>query len=382
MRLNRGKFVGSLFLWFVLLNGLSAQNINISLYNDKFVRSFVFTTANGTYNLNSPGSVKITKLAHNDILYLTLVNQKVSAYHHGRNLGLFDSLVFEPSGTDDVFRIRSVSPSTEQRSYDEKLTVKVDFNRLLLVNTVSMDKYLAGVVETEGGPSALPEFYKAQALLCRTYALDNKYRHIEEGFNLCDGVHCQAYKGRNGSNTKILAAVKATHSEVLIDENEALITAAFHANSGGITEDARNVWLIDLPYLKPVNDPFSLKGRQAEWKKEITRDRWVKYLGDYDFYLKDAEKPGVFTMKTNGRERNYTIGLDHLPFTSIRKDWGLRSAYFSVIDNGENILLEGKGYGHGVGMSQEGAMQMAKAGYDYIDIIHYYFRNIEIIKLQ
>lgn len=367
-----------LLIFFFSVPSLHAQTIKISVFNDHTLKSFIFYPVTGSFLLKS-GTTSIDTLNSTDVLYFTLLNNEIAIRKKHHLLGNFQTIDIISLNNGAVSKIRPVNPALKAQFYDNDFSVKVDFNRLLVINHVEMNKYLAGVVEAEGGPSATEEFYKAQSLLCRTYLFQNMKRHIEEGFNLCDGVHCQAFKGKSRLNDNILQAVIATQSNVIVTKDNELITAAFHSNSGGITEDAKNVWVTDLPYLKAVNDPFSLKGRNANWEKTISRAKWEAYLKQHNFYIKANEKPGHYFAEQKTREQYYKIGLDILSYQRIRKEWLLRSAYFSIYDDGKNITFKGKGYGHGVGMSQEGAMQMSKAGYSYEDIIHYYFKDVEIV---
>jgi stage II sporulation protein D len=372
----------SILIFFIVIQHvLIAQNIKISIYNDHSLRSFIYYPINGTFQLKS-GETIIDTLNQQDVLYFTLLNNEIAIRKKNHLLGSYETIELIPLNNSALSKIRPVSPSLNAQFYDDKISIQVDFNRLLVVNEIETNKYLAGVVEAEGGPSATKEFYKAQALLCRTYAFQNIERHIEEGFNLCDGVHCQAYKGKKSGSRLIYQSVVETGNNVVVTHDSELITAAFHSNSGGKTEDAKNVWVTDLPYLKPVNDPFSLKGRNSNWEKTITRAKWETYLKQHNFFLKGNEKPGYFSSEQNSRQKYYKVGLDILSYQRIRKEWLLRSAYFSIIDDGKNITFKGKGYGHGVGMSQEGAMQMSKAGYRHEDIIHYYFKDVKIVDYE
>ncbi len=363
--------------FFFISTALHAQNIKISVFNDYSLKSFIFYPVKGSFLLKTEG-VTIDTLSSKDVLYFTLINQKIAIRKQNNLLGNFQFVELIAKGKDTESKIRPVSPSLKTQTYDDNFSIKVDFNRLLIINHVDFNKYLAGVVEAEGGASATEEFYKAQGLLCRTYAYQNIKRHIEEGFNLCDGVHCQAYKGKSKGNDLIYQSIVATENKVVVNNENELITAAFHSNSGGITEDAKNVWVTNLPYLKSVNDPFSLKGKNVNWEKTISREKWETYLKQHNFYIKGNEKPGYFSCEQNSREQYYKVGLDILAYQKIRKEWVLRSAYFSVYDDGKNITLKGKGYGHGVGMSQEGAMHMSKSGYSYEDIIYFYFNDVKI----
>ncbi|NJM14968.1 MAG: hypothetical protein HC896_05930 [Bacteroidales bacterium] len=96
--------------------------------------------------------------------------------------------------------------------------------------------------------------------------------------------------------------------------------------------------------------------------------------------LTEASPTDNFTFEQPYRIRYYIHKSAELSFAKIRNDYDLKSSWFSVNDNGREILLLGRGYGHGVGFSQEGAMEMDKAGYSYIDIIHYYFQNVELVE--
>jgi stage II sporulation protein D len=213
--------------------------------------------------------------------------------------------------------------------------------------------------------------------LCRTYAVDNHDRHLEEGFHLCDGTHCQAFKGLGTSSKTIEKAVESTNDMVVVDSAYQFITAAYHSNSGGITEDAMNVWLQNMPYLKSFPDPYSLKGRNTSWEKTINRQQWENYLINHDLKF----PVNNYTQINDDRQASYVIGNIEIPYSRIRKDWNLRSSFFSIHDDGDRVLLKGKGYGHGVGMSQEGAMEMARRGHTFKEIIHFYFKNVSITTL-
>ena len=119
-----------------------------------------------------------------------------------------------------------------------------------------MTTYIAGVSESESGKKDnILEYYKVQAIICRTYALKNSGKHIKEGYNLCDQEHCQVYKGRC-TNPEILLAVSKTTGIIIVDRYNQPINAAFHANCGGQTLNSEDVWSKPLDYLKSVPDTF------------------------------------------------------------------------------------------------------------------------------
>jgi stage II sporulation protein D len=250
---------------------------------------------------------------------------------------------------------------------------------MTLVNGVDFDKYLAGVVETEAGPNAHPEFYKAQSILCRTYAMKHLERHLSEGFSLCDGPHCQAYTGKSFNNPQILESILETSGLVLADYNFKLITAAYHSNSGGQTQRASDVWLTDVDYLQSVVDPYSLHQPNAKWSDTISFREWKAYLLKNG--MESVKKiPGeILYIEQMRRKKYFILDKDSLRMTKIREDWGFRSSFFDMFPEGDSILIWGKGYGHGIGMSQEGAMKMAGDGYRYKDILHFYYYQVRLM---
>ena len=267
----------------------------------------------------------------------------------------------------------------ESRAYDDNLQVVAGERFLTLVNHVDMDKYLAGVVQAEAGSNAHIEFYKAQAVLCRTYALKHSQRHATEGFSLCDGTHCQAYKGRSSRNPDILEAVLETTGTVVADYNYKLITAAYHANSGGQTQRASDVWVSDADYLLSVVDPYSLHQPQSKWQDTISFQEWKNYLLKNGMESVEKLPEEIIYIEQMRRKKYFILDKDSIRMTKIREDWGFRSAFFDMFPEGDSILVWGKGYGHGIGMSQEGAMKMANDGFSYVDILQFYFNDIRLM---
>jgi stage II sporulation protein D len=253
---------------------------------------------------------------------------------------------------------------------------------MILVNRIDLEKYIAGVVQSEVfGSSNEVEFFKIQATISRTYCLANINRHSKDGYNLCDGVHCQSYKGRC-TNPDIMRGTYESFSDVVVDSNNKLISTAYHSNSGGITEDASNVWQVKVPYLRAIVDTFSIGAKNYEWKKAIPKQQWINFfISKYgDEYKNSETQEKIFTLTQDKRISKWVIGDDTIPTKNIRDYFKLRSSFFSVEMQKDTVYLYGKGYGHGVGLSQEGAIQMVKMGYTYIDILRFYYRNVHIVK--
>jgi len=351
------------------------------VYNDLNTKAVVFSVVNGKYLLSADGRA-IETIQQGQNLYISLEGDSIRCIGIQKNYGLYKYLHFNAMIDSAVFSLRPVDPQVQIRFYDDNLELSKQLGKLQTINQVDIDKYISGVVEAEGGNRASSEYYKSQAVLCRTYALNHLDRHIEENFNLCDGTHCQACNGRNSGNTSILKASFDTRGLVVVDTDTTFITAAFHSDCGGVTESARNVWLINKPYLKSVQDPYCQNQKCFKWERKMTLEQWKQYLLKNDFHLKDGLPVSLFNFTQYNRRQYYKLGKDSLTFRKIRNDFNFRSAFFSLEVKGDSILFHGRGYGHGVGLCQEGAMQMAKLGYNFREIIQFYYQGVNITEFN
>ena len=142
--------------------------------------------------------------------------------------------------------------------------------------------------------------------------------------------------------------------------------------------NSEDVWSIPTPYLKSVKDTFCRHMPNATWTYSMPKSKWLKYLQKkYDY---DISKPGaldsVLIFEQNERKR---FLAPNIPLKTIRYDLNLKSAFFDIHVKNNTMVFKGRGYGHGVGLCQEGAINMAHLGYSYRDIIHYYYRNVQIV---
>ena len=374
------KYIFLSILIIVVNNIVLSQNMQISIFSTYSISKFILTTESSDYEM--VGDNVILAIKQKELFQFEIKGNKVKISNSKGLIGEFSEVKIMGFSENNIFNIKPEKPSLRRRSYNDNLIVKVENKKLLIINDVNLENYIAGVVESEGGAKAHNEYYKTQAILCRTYALVNFDRHILERANLCDGVHCQAYYGRSQKNDEIMKAVKATKGLVLVDSTLHLITATFHSNSGGETANSEDVWLRPRPYLKSTIDTFSLLGNNATWTKTIPIWKWRKFLLSKKFHLaykgyshKDLEITQI------QRKKYYRIRNDSILTTKIRAYWKLKSSFFSIRKKGNNLILSGKGYGHGVGLSQEGAMEMANLNYSYRDICKLYFKNTHIVSL-
>jgi stage II sporulation protein D len=190
-------------------------------------------------------------------------------------------------------------------------------------------------------------------------------------------VHCQAFNGKSRMNPMIYRAVNETRDEILVDQEGKAIFTAFHANCGGITSSASMSWNRDLPYLISVHDPFCDASSNRDWNKKISRQEWDAYLKRKGL---SADADTYRVLSEPGRQKYFLAGEQKLTLSTIREDLNLRSSFFSMTLTLETVTIQGHGYGHGVGMCQEGAMEMARVGYGYLDILMFYFYHVKLEK--
>ena len=366
---------------FVLYLGAYSQDIRIGLYHKYNLRSVLVSPVFGQYKMFGDDKDAIV-ITSEKVLYLTLVNQKIQVKDSKGIVGNFNKIKFTGQQSFNTIRLKANSPKLRAREYEDNLEIDVAKGKIRIINIVNLENYIAGVVESEGGIKAGKEYYKTQAILCRTYALENFHKHESDGFNLCDDVHCQAYKSRAKRNDLIVEATSVTKGLVIVDTSLSLITAAFYSNSGGITSASESVWQQPRSYLKSVPDTFSVGGNNYTWTKKIPYNNWLSYLKRNGFHFPSSIKGEDFISKTYRRQKYYTFGEDSLPYTRIRSAFKLRSTLFAIDYKEGYIILHGRGYGHGVGLSQEGAMAMDRQNYTYKEIIKFYYQNVFIVSLR
>jgi len=276
------------------------------------------------------------------------------------------------------FRLTSASFKSNNRKFNGHLTVRL-YGTLRLINEVDIEEYVSGVIEAEGGTGNPLEYNKVQAVISRTYALNNIGRHSVEGFDVCDATHCQVYHGMVRFDHDIEEAVRETRDIVIVDHHIQLITAAFHSNCGGYTRNAEDVWLKPVSYLVAVKDSLCTGMLQSQWKKTISADKWDQYMKSHRIASENlASCDGIYTIEEPQRYHRHDEET-LVPLRGIREHFGLKSTRFEVLRKGEEVHLMGLGFGHGVGLCQEGGIKRAQNGFCYEDIIHHYYTNVHLI---
>ena len=356
-----------------------SQEVSVSIYNDRKLQAVNFSVQKGDYYVYNGNEIKDSLIAADNISVfldngLLIYNNKGLTFASNKEITLKNK-------NESSFFVNYPGSVEIVRSYEGWVKFKKSDNRLLLINFVPLESYVAAVVEAEGGYNAGEQFYMVQAILSRTYALRNINRHIDSGFELCDGTHCQVYKFKC-TNKDILNASKKTKNLILVDNDFNPALALFHSNSGGRTANSGDVFVKNLPYLKAIEDTFAVHGRNYSWETSMSVLKWKEYLQNRG--IKNVQELDLEDILIKQHERGafFRIGEDSIKLSSIRHDLGLRSAYFTMRSELTNIIFEGKGYGHGVGLSQESAIEMARRGYNYEQIIKHFFKSVNIVNIN
>jgi stage II sporulation protein D len=372
--------------WIVLMvivlnfKGLT-QTFKLSIFTESNIKSISFQPGTGTYFLmNDTGFVR--KIVPADLITINLgISNKLDVKLN--NSYLFSSLkvyLFHEKSENNA-RLKPITPAIKERSYEGDFEVVNKAGKIQVINLIDLDQYLEGVVESESGAGQNLEYYKAQTVISRTYALKYKNKHAADGFNLCDRVHCQAYLHRRLNAAVIDSAVRQTKNLVMLDEKDNLYATYFHANCGGQTCQPDYVWNETLPGFDSFKDTFCIRTKQANWEKKIPVNEWKAFMvNKYDFPIWDSlSNYQLYNFQQSERHAFFIHPFYGIPLRDLREAFQLKSTFFSCSLDGEFVVLKGRGFGHGVGLCQEGAMNMSKKGFDYQQILLFYYPKMRLM---
>jgi stage II sporulation protein D len=372
--------------WIVLMvivlnfKGLT-QTFKLSIFTESNIKSLSFQPGTGTYFLmNDTGFVR--KIVPADLITINLgISNKLDVKLN--NTYIFSSLkvyLFHEKSENNA-RLKPITPAIKERSYEGDFEVVNKAGKIQVINLIDLDQYLEGVVESESGAGQNLEYYKAQTVISRTYALKYKNKHAADGFNLCDRVHCQAYLHRRLNAAVIDSAVRQTKNLVMLDEKDNLYATYFHANCGGQTCQPDYVWNETLPGFDSFKDTFCIRTKQANWEKKIPVNEWKAFMvNKYDFPVWDSlSNYQLYNFQQSERHAFFIHPFYGIPLRDLREAFQLKSTFFSCSLDGEFVVLKGRGFGHGVGLCQEGAMNMSKKGFDYQQILLFYYPKMRLM---
>jgi len=368
------KFFSFILLLF-LCHSLFAKNVHVKIWSQNNPRKVILNAFTGDYSITLDDE-KIIRASDGDIIVINAIGSKCAISKNGDMIGTFEDIDISTREEKPYFKMQMILPSIKTSYFPDEMSFFNKNGELNIINVVELNHYVAGVIESEIGNVKNDQLLKVQAVISRTYALKHLDRHKAEGFELCDQVHCQVYHGKARFNSMILPAVDSTFYEVIQDENGDLIEAVFHANCGGQTVNSEDVWSKKRSYLRSVVDTFCINTKQATWTKEIDKEKWLNYLST------KSGKPTFNPCEFNIESRITMLPCCSVSTEDIRTDFKLKSTFFDVMESQDKVILYGRGFGHGVGMCQEGSIRMAQLGIYYKDIIKFYYSNIQIVNID
>ena len=266
--------------------------------------------------------------------------------------------------------------------------------RLRVVNTLDFEDYVRGVVPNE--MFADKEAYEVQAIIARTYALyvrDVEKKHQADRFDVCATGHCQVYRGLDTETSLSNEAVAATRNLVLTRRGR-VIFSAYGTNAGGETAQVDEAWPGSVRrafrYLPNVDSPYDTEAQHLpgfewcwEWRQTLAPEIIKSRLGPKAARLGGIRDLMVTRRNDAGRVSELRVICEKGSVTipgppEVRNLLDTPSARLDIARRGSAFELHGYGYGDGVGLSQHGALGMARAGYDHESILAYYYRDVDI----
>ena len=306
----------------------------------------------------------------------------------GFESGILVSLRAINHGTIDV-TVNGLTNRT--RSYTGTVSLRPDRRRaggLVLVNRVPIEDYVAAVVATEYGLDDI-EGARAMAILARTYALRSK-NTAEEDYDHVDHSISQVFHGVGSIDSQSNSAANSTRGMILV-HNGGLVESVYHASSGGHTANNEDVWNgAPVAYLRGRKDRYE-SSPYSQWSTTVDRGRLLRLLSN-EF---GVEVTGItvggrssdgrvqsLDLHSSGERKTISANDFRLVF---RREFGvmaLKSTLFRISKSGNSYVFNGSGFGHGVGLSQWGAHEMAKKGKSFEDILAYYYKDVDILTLE
>ncbi|NEU30392.1 stage II sporulation protein D [bacterium LRH843] len=286
----------------------------------------------------------------------------------------------------------SVNEQGPSLSYDPKADVAVSVFRSKSeqIEEVPLEQYVAGVVASEMPANFELEALKAQSLTARTYIIKQMLNpgdfKLPPGAMVTDTINHQVYhndeelkalwgEDYKWKKEKIGEAVLSTQGQVLTFDGEP-ITASFFSTSNGYTENSEDYWQNEIPYLRSVASPWDQTSPRFSSVKQISLAEFEQKLG---VKVPSGDSIGTISERTDGgRVAKVVINGKEFTGREVRDMLELDSSDFEWEKKGKEIVIQTRGWGHGVGMSQYGADGMAKEGKNYEEIVHHYYKGVDI----
>jgi stage II sporulation protein D len=271
------------------------------------------------------------------------------------------------------------------KGYRGVLEVSAADKGLLVVNELPLEEYLVGLINCEISSAWPMEAIKAQAVIARSYAMYQKQARRGAPYQLESSVMDQVYGGCDLEDSRAARGVEETAGEV-ITYGDKVIQAFYHANCAGHTEAAKNVWGQQVSYLRGVPCQYCLEANPIRWELNLPLKKVEAALRGAGFQLWGVRDVRVEQRNESGRVQEIavtgsrTVIMSGVTFRKALGYGAVKSTNFDVAVSGDECRISGAGSGHGVGLCQWGAKQRAADGFDYREILSYYYPGVKLAK--
>lgn len=259
-----------------------------------------------------------------------------------------------------------------------------------LVNLISMEHYLSSLLAKEMRSDWPIEALKAQAVVARSYALAKMQPQLNSGvWHLESSEKDQVSGSFHDTTARTDLATKQTEGEILVDQNNRAVMGFFHSKCGGHTFRPEQIWSNQVEGYKQVQCPFCHKHGKKAWKNQMKKSQLASLLGRT--LTRYGEEPVQFsadqlTFVTDQPLKSEIRFYHGNKLHTVKKSWLrniagrelLPSTNFQMNSSSDTIKVSGQGFGHGVGMCQLGAFELAQRGYGYKEILQHYFPNLKV----
>lgn len=376
MSLMKSRFTG--FLFFITL--FIIPEIVIAEYTNPLIKVLLLKTSSGVIVENSNrlkiDDVDLFESERNSVIIRPSRNAKAVL---NKRVITQDSFWISGEGTIKIQEIRALS----SRNYRGLIEIKPYENGLYIINHIPLESYLHGVLNAEISTKWHVEVVKAQAVISRTFALYKRQNRLNDIWHISASQFDQIYKGANIEDEKGRKAIVATQG-VVVSYQGKLAQTFYHSNCGGMTENPSDIWNSSFPYLNVKSVPYGSSDPRFHWKTNIADWEIKDILSQAGISLKQIRTISVSRYTSSGRAGTLTISGNEersLKASDFRRLAGyqrIQSLFFEIIRIPGGFHFKGKGNGHGVGLSQWSAKEMAEAGYKYQQIIQFFYKNTQL----
>lgn len=364
-----------LILYCLLSLTLNSQEaIRVGLFRASKINSVAIYPKGNSTTIHIGVNTHFTGKSDSIPFYLIANGNYIDVFYESIKLGSAKQVAIESNPEDYLF-FKPSRPDLKGNNYKGKLLITSNEGILNLINELPLNTYLNGVIRGEIGFDKDPVVYEVHAIMSRTYAYRFFNKHSHEGFNVCDQTHCQVYKGFFDYE-QFTNSIEITENKVLFDSVDySLAEGLFFANCGGITNSSEDVWSAKLSYCRSTIDSFCLEGKHANWEVIFSREKFADLI-NYEESLNCDD----ICYYAETRSKWISIAGHNFNTITLRNVLKLKSSFFNVECDTESdsVIISGRGFGHGVGLCQEGAIRMAELCYNADEILKFYYRGILI----